>query len=162
MPLSLVWEHEGKACKNKKKKNNSLLTCFCFPFYVSVQSVRGKSSETTRDLKILFSRNQMNSDFHSKVFFAFPHIFITSVLCVVSMEMDPHLAEPTWAVAFVCTMCLPPNSPDVLDVVMIREARSTLRCLMIVITCFKSFLWWGFVFSSLPGLLSMVTMVKQC
>lgn len=97
--------------------------------------------------------------------FFFKLIFRTGV---VSMEMAPH--HPTCTVAFVTTMCLlpskpprlVPNSPDVLNLVMIRAAHSNIRTVNDCYYMLKEYSLVGFLFGSLPAPLSMVTMAKPC
>lgn len=57
---------------------------------------------------------------------------------------------------------LVPNSPDVLNLVMISAAHSNIRMVNDCYYMLKEFPLVGFLFGSLPGLLSMVTMAKQC
>lgn len=57
---------------------------------------------------------------------------------------------------------LVPNSPDVLNSAMIRAAHSNIRMVNDCYYMLKEFPLVGFLFGSLPGMLSMVTMAKPC
>lgn len=57
---------------------------------------------------------------------------------------------------------LVPNSPDVVHLVLIRAAHSDIRMANDCYYMLKEFPLVRFLFGSLPGLLSMVTMAKLC
>lgn len=116
---------------------------------------------------VYFGKNKvvLPSVYISIFLFFFKLIFRTGV---VSMEMAPH--HPTCTAAFVTTMCLlpskpprlVPNSPDVLNLVMIRAAHSNIRTVNDCYYMLKEYSLVGFLFGSLPAPLSMVTMAKPC